>query len=410
MNSTPQATRPGCIPGDSPIAARSGRVPGCRSALLVLGLLAACLLAGPAAAQAQCDTVASGLRVPIDSALTHQGRLLVTEAGDGTPDSGRISIVERDGSRRTLLDGLPSAPADVGDPSGPSGLLLRGPLLLLAIGTGDTGVLGPRPGTTLVNPNGPSSPIFASVLAMSYLPRVEDTTTGFTLQRSGQDALASGRFVWLRDSRGNAMFIRLLAKFPDYVASPLPDVPGNISLANPFGIAAAGTSYFVTDGGRNLVWKVRRGAPSEFVSFPNVPNPMFPNVGGPFIQAVPTGIVASRGQLLVSLFRGAPFATGVSSVEQLDPRSGRHATLIQGLTTAIDTLPLPGRSQMVLEMSASGPFFSGPGTVLRFDGPGAPAVTVASCLVRPTSMTLDPSSQSLLVTEQTGNLVRVPLP
>ena len=379
-------------------------------ATTMLGSLAA--IPGNAQAAGECISVATGLRLPVSSAMTLQGRLLVAEAGDGTPGSGRISIIERNGTRRTLIDGLPSGPADVGDPSGPSGLLLRGPVLMLAMGTGDTGIMGPRPGTTLANPNGPSSPIFSSVLMMSYLPWVENTTTGFTLKPGDDAALAAGRFVWLRDHQGNGMFIHMHANFPDFVAAPLPDVPDNISLSNPFGIAASGASYYVTDGGRNLTWKVHHGAPSEFASFPNMANPLFPQVGGPFIQAVPTGIVAAHGKLQVSLFRGAPFATGVSTIEQVDARTGSHSPLITGLTTAIGTIPLHGHAgpTLVLEMSAAGPFFSGPGTVLRLDNPTASPSTIANCLVRPTSMTLDRTAHRLFVTEQTGDLIKIPLP
>ena len=380
----------------------------------VLALVAGATVPATGFAQARCTPILSGLRLPVASLMTHQGHLLIAESGDGTAGSGRISILDRDGTLRTLLQGLPSAPADVGTPSGPSGLFMRGRGLYLAIGTGDTGILGPRPGTTLVNPNGPSSPIFSSVLAMSLSPGAEMQTTGFTMTRANQDALANGQFVMLTDSRGYVMTIRMLTNFPEYVPSPLPDVPGNISLSNPFGIVGFGQWLFVTDGGRNLAWKVDAldGAQTEFVNFPSVPNPMFPGVGGPFIQAVPTGIAVSRGKLLLSRFTGAPFATGVSSVEQIDPVTGADTRLISTLTTAIGTIPLHEAHQplLVLEMAAHGPFFSGPGTVLKFNDPAGTPTTVASCLVGPTSMTYDRSTHTLYVTEEEGGLVGVPYP
>jgi hypothetical protein len=49
---------------------------------------------------------------------------------------------------------------------------------------------------------------------------------------------------------------------------------------------------------------------SPLSSFPTIPNPLFPGLGGPVIEAVPTGIAYSDRQLLVTLFRGAPFAPG----------------------------------------------------------------------------------------------------
>lgn len=394
--------------------ARAGACSRLGAVAVALGLAIAAAAPLAASAQAQCMQVLTGLRTPVGSVLTERGNLLVAESGDGSADSGRISIVDRHGNRRTLIDGLPSAPADVGTPSGPSGLYVRGHGLFVAMGTGDTGILGPRPGTTLVNPNGPSSPLFSSVLSMYFSARTEYRTTGFTLTPANQASLARGRLVTLRDGHGNFMFIRMVTNFPEYVASPLPDVPGNISLSNPFGIVGIGRSLYVTDGGRNLAWKVDRwtGSRSEFVEFPSVPNPLFPNVGGPFVQAVPTGINVSNGKLLVSLIRGAPFPTGVSTVEQIDPRTGHDSPLVSNLTTAIDTATAHGRHQplLVLEMAASGPFFSGPGTVLRFDDPAVAPVTVANCLVRPTSMTRDSARRTLYITEEDGNLVRIAYP
>ncbi len=84
-----------------------------------LALAVSAILLGGTQAQAECTEVLSDLREPIGSLLTDQGNLLLSESGDATPGSGRISIVDPSGNRRTLVDGLPSAPADVGDPSGP---------------------------------------------------------------------------------------------------------------------------------------------------------------------------------------------------------------------------------------------------------------------------------------------------
>jgi hypothetical protein len=116
--------------------------------------------------------------------------------------------------------------------------------------------------------------------------------------------------------------------------------------------------------------------------------------------------------LLLSRFTGAPFATGVSSVERIDPVTGEDTRLISNLTTAIGTIPLRQGHQplLVLEMATSGPFFSGPGTILKFDDPAGAPTTVASCLVGPTSMTYDRSTHTLYVTEEEGNLVSVPYP
>ncbi|MCI0535633.1 MAG: hypothetical protein L0Z50_10440, partial [Verrucomicrobiales bacterium] len=120
--------------------------------------------------RAQCPAVelVSGLRGPLGIVQSNQRNLLISERGTRTPNTGRISIVDLDGNRRTLLDGLPSGISDVNDPSGPTGLFMRGRTLYVAIGSGDVAIAGPFPGTTLPNPNPVSSPLFSSVLAIHF--------------------------------------------------------------------------------------------------------------------------------------------------------------------------------------------------------------------------------------------------
>src|SRR6266540_1802662 len=65
--------------------------------------------------QAQCPVpeLTSGLRTPLGISQSNQRNLLVSETGTGAPNSGRISIVDLGGHRRTLLAGLPSGINDV---------------------------------------------------------------------------------------------------------------------------------------------------------------------------------------------------------------------------------------------------------------------------------------------------------
>ena len=364
-----------------------------------------------AQANAQCTEVVSGLRAPLGTALSNQGNLLVSETGTTALSSGRISIVEPNGHRRTLLEGLPSGMNDVGDPSGPAGLFMRGRHLFVLIGDGDVAIPGPRPGTALENPNGPSSPIFSSILAIHFSAATEITTTGFALTFADQTALANGQTVTLSHGGGDRMTIQLIVNFPDFVPLPLPDVPNNIELSNPFQLVGVDDMFYVTDGGRNLVWQVDlpTRAFSPLVVFPDIPNPLFPTLGGPFVQAVPTGIAAFDNQLFVTLLRGAPFPTGVSTVERIDLTTGSDTPFITGLTTAIDILPIKRNgtpSYLVLQFSSAGPFFQGPGLVLHFDKPVGPPI--ANCLTAPTSMTLNKNTHTLYVSEDGGRIVAIP--
>src|SRR4051812_38382709 len=84
---------------------------------------------------AQQRVFATGLLNPAKVILGPSGTLLVSEF-DNKPNSGRISIVSSSGTRRTLIDGLPSGVGDEG-PDGPTGLFLEDNTLYVAIGEGD---------------------------------------------------------------------------------------------------------------------------------------------------------------------------------------------------------------------------------------------------------------------------------
>ena len=114
----------------------------CSGFVLIAALVSCFGLAQVSPALAQCTEVTSGLHLPLGTTLTNHGNLLVSESGTGAMD-GRISIFDSSGNRRTLLDGLPSGINDVGDPSGPAGIAIRGRNLYVAIGTGDVGRAGP---------------------------------------------------------------------------------------------------------------------------------------------------------------------------------------------------------------------------------------------------------------------------
>jgi hypothetical protein len=363
-------------------------------------------------ARAQCGTeVASGLRFPLGIALSNQSNLIVSETGTtGVLHSGRISIVDTHGVRRTLLDGLPSATNDVNDPSGPAGLVMRGRTLYVAIGIGDAiQAVAPGSPVRVGNPN-PASPIFSSVLALRFSAHVERTTHGFSLTAADYDALANGQEVRLFNSGGEKMSIELVANFPDYVPNPLPTAPDNVRGSNPFDLEIIGDQLYVTDGGRNRVWEadIHTGAFRPLAAFDVIPNPTA--VGPPVLEAVPTGIREFGGQLFVTLFRGFPFPPGTSVVEQIDRRTGSHAPVATNLRAAIDVLfdDDEGMGLFVLQ-HASGPLlppFSGPGSLTRIHAAGS--TVLANCLGRPTSMVRHEGSGAFYITELVnGRVVRV---
>jgi hypothetical protein len=342
--------------------------------------------------------------------LSNQNNLLISESGTaGVLHSGRISVVGLDGSRRTLLDGLPSASNDVNDPSGPAGLVMRGRTIYLAIGIGDT-IQAAAVGVSIANPN-PASRIFSSVLAVHFSASVEMTTAGFSLTAADYDRLADGQTVKLSNGSSEGITIELVANFPDYVPNPIPDAPNNVRGSNPFDLEFIGDQLFVTDGGRNLVWQadIHTGMFGPLAAFDPVPNPT--GVGAPVLDAVPTGIREFQGQLFVTLFRGFPFPPGASVVERIDPGTGAHAPVLTGLRSAIDVWvgEAEPTSLFVLEHGSGAllPPFSGPGSLTRRDAGGS--AVVANCLGRPTSMVRDERSGAFYITELVnGRVVKVP--
>jgi hypothetical protein len=387
-----------------------------KRSMSALFLVAASILLLSINVSAQCPAteLISGLREPLGTTLTNQGNLLVSENGTTELHSGRISIVNpANGNRRTLLDGMPCAISDVNEPSGPHAIVMQGRTLYVVIGVGDVGVAGPEPGTTIPNPNGASSPIFSSVLAIHFSAAVEKNTSGFYLTTEDQQVLANGQTVTLSNGGGDKITIQLVANFPDYIPFPLPFFADNIQLSNPFGIDLVANKLYVTDGGRNLTWQVdiNSGSYSEVASFPSITNPLFPTFGGPFLEAVPTGIASSGSQILVTLFRGFPFPPGTSTVQQIDPQTGSNNEFITGLRGAIGIMPLKesGDTDYLVLQHNSGatifPPFSGPGLLLHFESPTDPPTLVADCFVRPTSMTLDKKSGKMYVSEDAGRVV-----
>jgi hypothetical protein len=300
---------------------------------------------------------------------------------------------------------------------------MHGRTLYVAVGIGDAILPGPpMSGIAFGNPS-PSSPLFSSVLAVHVGPHVEKWTRGFRLTLSDQQKLARGFPVLLANSWTDWILLHRVADFPDYIPAPRPDAPDNVRGSNPFDLVGLGARLYVTDGGRNLVWKVEifGGATSIHTEFPALPNTFTPPPP-PFLDAVPTGIAVAGSKLLVTLFRGFPFPVGSSVVQAVDIATGAQEAFItngltNGLRTAIDVRQVRqagweiGHLVLIHSDAAALPNpFAGPGRLLWYEDPADTPTEVPSCLARPTSLVLDPWRRVLYVTELvTGRVVRIRL-
>ncbi len=383
--------------------------------LLLIPIAALTLTIASVSASGQTATTsvfASGLKRPVKSIITPRGNLLVAEAGNG-PNTGRISIIDGSGNRRTLIDGLPSGlgPPNL-EPSGPSALALRGRTLFVVIGGGDGTLPGPLPATEAINPN-PSSAFLSSVLQFRLSPQVEDTTQGFVLDQAG---LLSHGFSKTTDAEGNELFVEVVTNFRNFTADSRPNFTGNVRVSNPFAIAVNGRKLYVVDASQNQVWEVDSdtGDRRSIIEFRPKANPLFPTLGPPVLDVVPDGVRLIGKSLLVPFLSGFPFAAGNAEIRRIRLVNGANEPFIGGLTSAIDVLPVAdpfGQNRyFVLEFSTN-QLAGAPGRLSRYDQPDGAPVVLVNNLVSPTSLSRDEITGDLFVTEIVpGRITRVHVP
>lgn len=360
-------------------------------------------------ANAQClhDVLTFGLQGPSKILQTNIRDLIVAETGTPAPNSGRVSIVGLNGSRRSLLEGLPSGQNSIGDFSGTQGVFMSGRTLYVLNGEGNATVPGPFPGSELPNPH-PNSPIMSSVLAVTFSAAAEKFTSGFVLTLADHQALKNGQKLEFSNGGEDKISVELIVDFPDYVSEgPF------VRHSNPFGVTGIGNQLFVSDGGRNLIFKVDVSSRtfSVLTEFAPIPNPFFPPAPPPVIEAVPAGVRVHNGQLLVALFRGFPFIPGNSDIVRVDPNTGATVQYINGLSSAIDVLPVTkeGTTQyLVLEISTN--FLANTaGRLQRFATTAGPRTVISNCLVGPTNMVRDDKTGILYITSIfTGQIYKIP--
>ena len=167
------------------------------------------------------------------------------------------------------------------------------------------------------------------------------------------------------------------------------------------------SNVYVVDAGMNTITEVSAstGRPRVITRFPDIPNALFPGLGGPVTDPVPTSIfVRDDGTFLVTTLGGFPFAPGSSKVYSVDPATGAFTPLIEGLTSATNVIEVAG-AMYVLEISTD--LLSGaPGQLLRFDSPTATPTVVAGGLIGPTGLAYEPMRNELIVSETFTGLVK----
>jgi hypothetical protein len=344
---------------------------------------------------------AAGLQTPTRLAFTPQGNVVVTEAGTTAENSGRVSIIDRtNGTRRTLIDGLPSGISGSGAeaaPSGPADVAIQSSTLYVVIGAGDGVLPGPNPGTEQPN-DSPASPILSSLLSLQLTTPVDLASGGFTLLPGDHTRLKNGETLTLHGANDSEMTVKLVADFPNHTPSFRPDFPANVRAGNPFGVVVLGQTAFVVDASQNLIRRVDTvsGTFDTLTTFAAIQNPL--PFGPPFIDPVPDSIALRGNHLLVTTLTGFPFPPGRAEVRKVNIATGENTTYISGLTSAIDVQPLgEGDSDplLVLEFSTN-MTQSAPGRLRLVNAAGA-STTIAEGLPTPTSIAADPRSGDIFI-------------
>lgn len=248
------------------------------------------LLGGIAAAQTY-TVVADSLRLPNGLEFDAQGRLWVTESGYGF-DDGAVSVIGAGGAVQPVVVGLPA---------------IFDTTTMENVGPWHTQVLS---GNRL----GVLSPLHGGLLIFDLNGFVPGQTPPMTAASATSSVLIAD-FVYQNQPPG------------------MPD-------SNPYtAVADAAGNYYIADAGFNGIVRVdgATGQRSVFCQFPPIPNPT--PVGPPFIDVVPTRILARPGGgFYVCNLSGFPFLDGMASVYEVSAE-GVVTPMATGFSLLTDLAP-----------------------------------------------------------------------
>lgn len=189
------------------------------------------------------------------------------------------------------------------------------------------------------------------------------------------------------------------------------DLAGNPEfLSNPYSVIAFEDGFLISNSGANALLRIAPdGTVSPFAVFTNRENPLFPGLGGPTMDQVPTGVtIGPDGAVYVGTLTGFPFPSGGAVVYRVEDGNGDGDALddgevevyADGLTTVTD-VDFDGADLLVSEFSTN-MLAQAPGRVVRISG-GEQEV-VASGLISPTSLLVTDDGR-ILVSQEFAGLV-----
>lgn len=253
--------------------------------------------------------IAFNLAAPIDVCLDSDGNPWITQSGTGMND-GVVQKIRPDGSKETIIAGLPSF-------FNAAAKELQGALSTLVLSDGRI---------LLCQGEGIDS-LSSSILVFHW-----------------DDYLAKGAPLTPGDQR-SAISLHAFAKSKGFEKS------------NPYSMVVdANGNFLIADAGANAIFKYLVGTQELelLAALPSFPNPS--PVGPPFVQSVPTKILAHPGGgYLVSTLTGFPFLDGAANIFRLmdDGSLTVHASGMT-LLTDMDFDPSDG-GLLALQFARFGP-------------------------------------------------------
>lgn len=348
---------------------RNHRLPVLPRALraLTLTVSAAYALLHPGSAFAQYDftVVMSNLNNPRGLAFGPGGALFVTEAGTGGTGT---KVTTGDGSAQSL--GFTSSVSR----------LLGGVQTRVLTGAPSLAVTTNPDGTPAANAGNGASGLqditFVNGQAYGLIglggnPAIKGS---FTIGENASGALLLGHIVTLDLNGSNA--IGDVANISAYETTNNPGSasPGDDINSNPYGLLALpGGGFAVTDAGGNDLLRVTSGGTVSTLSVlaPRT-NPLFPAVGGPVYQSVPTGIaLAPDGSYYFTELTGFPFLAGAANIYRYNPSTLQTTIAYTGFTNLLDLAFASDGSLYALQLTTTG--IAGPpspGVLTRIDTSG----------------------------------------
>lgn len=110
---------------------------------------------------------------------------------------------------------------------------------------------------------------------------------------------------------------------------------------------------YITDAGANAI--VHRKGVNDYsilAEFPAIPNPLFPGLGGPTVQVVPTSILYDGDAFLVTTLTGFPFPADAAVIYKVS-MSGDVSVHQTGFTMLVDIVEGEGANHLVAQHASS---------------------------------------------------------